>query len=102
MSYSEDLRKKVVDYLLDGHTQASAQSVFKIGITTIKSWKKQYLETGCLKNKPLNRSFKKIDPVKLSAYVDEHPDAYLREIAEAFSCSIEAIRKAIERQKITL
>ena len=30
------------------------------------------------------RSFKKINPEKLRAYVKDKPDAYLREIAEAF------------------
>ena len=66
---------KVVEYLGEGHTQASAKAVFKVGLTTIKRWKKQYKETGSLANKPLSRSFRKLDPEKLKAYVREHPDA---------------------------
>ena len=31
----------------------------------------------------------------------EHPDAYLRKIAEAFKCCQTAIRKALKRLKIT-
>jgi transposase len=102
MSYSEDLRKKVIDYIHSGHTQKSAQNVFKIGSTTIKRWLKQFKETGSLKNKPLNRSHKKINPDTLFEYVTKHPDAYLREIAEHFNCSGEGIRKALKRLKITL
>ena len=101
MGYSEDLRKKVVEYLLEGHTQGNANNVFKIGLTTIKRWKKQYEETGSLKNKPLNRTFKKLDPEKLTAYVKEHPDAYLREIGEVFGCTDDAVRLALIKLKIT-
>ena len=79
----------------------SAKEVFKVGLTAMKRWKKQYSETGNLANKPLHRSHKKIDPAKLSAYVKEHPDAYLREIAEVFGCTEEAVRQALVRLNIT-
>ena len=101
MAYSEDLRKRVIAYLAEGHTQASAQKVFKIGLTTIKGWKKQYAETGSLKNKPLNRKYRKLDPEKLSAYVKEHPDAYLREIGDVFGVTDDAVRLALIKMKIT-
>ena len=45
--------------------------------------------------------FKKIDPDKLKKYIEEHPDAYLREIAEEFGCSVNAVSKALKRLKIT-
>ena len=101
MAYSEDLRRKVIEYLGEGHTQESAKAVYKIGLTTIKRWKKQYEETGSLANKELHRSFKKLDPEKLSAYVKEHPDAYLWEIGEAFSCTDDAVRLALIKLRIT-
>lgn len=101
MAYSEDLRKKVIEYLEAGHTLESAKKVFGLGLTTMKEWKKQYAETGNLQRKPLNRTFKKLDPEKLSAYVKEHPDAYLREIAEDFGCTDEAVRQVLIKLKIT-
>ena len=101
MAYSEDLRKRVIAYLAEGHTQASAQKEFKIGLTTIKGWKKRYAETGSLKNKPLNRKYRKLDPEKLSAYVKEHPDAYLREIGDVFGVTDDAVRLALNKMKIT-
>jgi len=101
MAYSEDIRKRVIAYLEEGHTQESAKVVFKVGLTAIKRWRKQYRETGNLSNKPLRRGHKKIDPVKLSAYVKEHPDAYLREMAKVFGCTGEAVRRALIRLKIT-
>ena len=54
------------------------------------SWKKE-----------LHRSFRKIDPEKLKAYVAEHPDAYQSEMAEAFGCSESGIRNALGAYKIT-
>jgi hypothetical protein len=50
--------------------------------------------------KPL-RTFKKLDPEKLKAYVAEHPDAYLQEIGDAFGCSDTAVMKALKRLGIT-
>lgn len=101
MAYSEDLRKKVIEYLAEGHTQESAKKVFKVGLSAIKRWKKQYSETGSLAKKKVSRSFKKIEPEKLSSYVKEHPDAYLREIAEVFGCTDVAVLYALRKLKIT-
>lgn len=101
MSYSKDLRERVVKYRLEGHALKETSSVFRVGQSTIMKWVKKYQETGDLSNKPLNRSFKKIDPEKLKAYIGEHPDAYQKEIAEAFGCSATAIGKALKRLGIT-
>jgi len=52
--------------------------------------------------KELHRGFRKIDPEKLKAYVEEHPDAYQSEMAEAFGCSESGIRDALRWCKITI
>jgi len=101
MAYDEKYRKRVMEYIAEGHTLEEAHKVFKVGITTIKEWKKLQAETGGLLKRELNRGFKKIDPEKLKAYNDEHPDAYLKEIAEEFECDESAIRKALRKLKIT-
>ena len=101
MAYSEDLRERVLAYLSEGHTQENARKVFKVGRSTMRRWKKQLNEQGHLKNKPLNRSFRKIDPEKLATYIKEQPDAYLREMAEIFNCTLEAVRQALKKLKIT-
>jgi transposase len=101
MSYSIDFRKKVMEYLDAGHTFREARETFRISMTAINAWRKKYKETGEIKDKPLRRHFKKLDPEKLKAYVSEHPDAYLKEIGEAFACSDTAVRKAFKRLGIT-
>ena len=101
MSYSKDLREKAVNYYMSGHTLKETKEVFGTGINTISQWVKKYKETGDLSNKPLNRGFKKIDPEKLVLFIEKNPDAFLKEIAEEFGCSIEAVRKAMKKLKIT-
>ena len=75
--------------------------MFKVSRSTIQKWEKQLKETGNLGKKELHRDFRKIDPEKLRAYVAEHPDAYQREMAEAFGCSPSGIRDALQRCQIT-
>ncbi len=101
MSYSEKYRKRVVEYRKEGHTLEETHNTFKVSISTIREWEKRYREEGNLKPKTPKRSFKKIDPEKLKAYIENHPDAYQREAAEEFNCTARAIGKALKRLKIT-
>jgi len=91
-----------MEYLEEGHTWAQAQATFKISTTAINSWRQKYKETGEIKDAPMPpRKPKKLDPEKLKAYMEEHPDAYLKEIGEAFGCSDTAVRKALRRLGMT-
>ena len=63
---------------------------------------KQQRETGNVDRKPMKRSWRKIDPEKLKAYIKERPDAFFHEIALEFGSTGEGIRKACRRHKITI
>jgi len=101
MAYDVKFREKVLKYLGKGHTIEEAHQVFEVGTTTIKAWKNLLKETGKLEKRPLERKPFKICPEKLMAYISEHPDSYLREIAEVFNCTDAAIFYAMKRLKIT-
>ena len=101
MSYSTDYRKRTLEYRQAGHTLEETHQVFKVSKTTIREWEKRLKETGNLEKDELHRSFRKIDPEKLKAYVAEYPDAYQSEMAGAFGCSESGIRDALRRNKIT-
>jgi len=101
MSYSIDLRKKVMEYLESGHSQREAQKVFQIGLSAINRWRQRYEKTGKLEDKKPCRSFKKLDPEELEEYVAKHPEAYLKEIGEAFGCTETSVRRAFRRLGIT-
>jgi len=102
MAKSIDFRKRVLEYYRDeGHTIRETASVFKISKTTIESWEVLLAETGSLEKRPPNRKFKKIDPEKLKAYVNEHVSDTLSEIAEHFDCTVHAVDQALRKHKIT-
>lgn len=101
MSYPVEYRERTIEYRKEGHTLEETHRVFKVSISSIRKWEKQKEEKGHLEKKPLNRSFKKIDPEKLKKFVEEHPDAYLKEIAEEFNCTDTAVYLALRRLKIT-
>jgi transposase len=101
MAYSVDYRKRVLEFIEEGHTQTEAQKVFKVGSTTIKEWKKLLSETGDLAKRPLEREARTYPSDKLCAYMKEHPEALLKEIAEHFGGSIPGAADALKREKIT-
>jgi transposase len=101
MSYPTIFRKRTIEYRQSGHTLKETSKAFKVSISAIEEWEKKLKERGNLENKALSRPHKKIDPEKLRAYVEEHPDAYQREMAEEFDCSVTAIQKALKRIGIT-
>ena len=64
-------------------------------------WQKQYTEPGSLENKPLERTWRKIDPEKLRTDVQAHPDDCNNARAQRFGCSSEAIWQALQKLNIT-
>jgi transposase len=101
MAYSTDTRKMVLSYLDKGHTYEEARRELGVGISTIKEWKKLLNETGSLEKRPLERSARKFPSGELKAYVSEHPDATLGEIAEYFGGSTSGAFDALAREGIT-
>jgi len=91
-----------MEYLEEGHTQVEAQAVFKVGTTTMKAWKKLLSEKNTLEKKTLKRKARVYPSDKLCAYIKEHPQALLKEIAAHFGGSISGANEALAREKLTL
>jgi transposase len=102
MTYSYDLRVKALDYLEKDDNKVEASRIFGVTIRTLFNWVKRKKQ-GCLActNKRKRKPYK-IDGKKLQAYIENHPDSYLRELAEIFGTSTTAIFKACKKLKITL
>ena len=100
MAYSVELRKKVMEYLSAGHTQREASGVFHISLNTVNKWSQRYQKTGKLADEKPYRTFRKLDPEKLEAYMEAHSDAYLKEIGVVFGCTDMRVHKALKRLKI--
>ena len=101
MSYTTKFREEVKKFIDEGNAISATAAQFSIGETTIKRWKKLKKETGSLEKRPLNRTFKKLDPEKLIAFLEENPDAYQREVAEHFGVVQNSIFEALKRLGIS-
>lgn len=101
MIYDKEYRRRALEYWGEGHTRKETADVFKVNPSTLQRWKSRLNETGNLETQKGVRPWKKIDPVRLKEYLEQHPDAYLKEIAKEFDCSHNAIFKALRRLKIS-
>ena len=100
MSYEVAFRKRILKCFDEGKSMAEIARLFDISVSSIKRWRKKQ-ESGSLKDPVRKRSFQKIDPAKLEAYVLEHPDAYLSEIAEVFQCATSSVHAALAKLGFT-
>jgi len=101
MAYSEDYRKRTIEYYHEGHTQKEVFAAFKVYPRTIRDWKARMKAGSLNPSYPKTRRPRKLPPIELNSYLDQHPDAFLNEIGEHFNCSAEAVRKALKKLKIT-
>ena len=101
--YSNDLRERALVYKDANHTQVETCEIFQISRSALTQWLKLRRETGTfeLKARPIRQRNRKIGETALKTYLEEHPDAYLREIAEEFDVSMSAISQACRRYGIT-
>jgi transposase len=100
MAFSKDYRERAVAYKDEGHTFKELKEAFKIPSVTYYLWKKN-ITSGYYDEKVKQVRKGKIDKDKLKELVLEKPDLYLREYAEEFSCTPEAIAKAFRAMNIT-
>lgn len=101
MAYSKDLKLRAVGYVKEGHNMNQTAAIFKVHICTVIRWVKQYEKTGDVENKVRKPVNKKINPEQLIAYVQDHPDAYLKEIAQQFCCCPAAVLRRLRKLGIT-
>ena len=101
MSYDKKFRECVMSHIDAGENREKVRVMFKLGKNTIREWEKLRIETGKLENRPLKRSFRKIDPEKLRADVKEHPDDFDEERAARFNCSRTGIQSSRKKHNIT-
>lgn len=101
MAYSDDYRKRAIEYKDSGHTFGELREAFKIPARTYYDWKQKFAD-GYYDTKVKRIRRRKIDREKLRQAVAEKPDAYLRELAEQFSCTAVAVFHMLKKLGITL
>ncbi|MGT2965380.1 IS630 transposase-related protein [Streptococcus acidominimus] len=101
MVYGIDFRRRVMSYVKAGHSTQETCTLFGISRNTLYRWEKQLADTGFLACQPRVRKPFKIPLDELQAYIEAHPDAFLREIAEHFDCTIPSVWAALKKCGIT-
>ena len=98
MSYSEDLRRRVVDYVRRGGSKAEAARRFDISLWCVKDWVKRGDDLTA--GKPGSKGSHKLDWQALQAALEKRDDATLEELAKQFNVSHNAVWYALKRLKI--
>ena len=96
MTYSIDLRKKVLKYIELGGKKKEAARIFSLNRDTIYKW----LKRSNLQPTPRKTWQHKINKSDLVQYVNKNPDLILREYAEEFNVTVNAISKAFRALNI--
>jgi putative transposase len=97
MTYSVDLRERVVAFCREGGSKTEAAKRFGIHRQTIYGW----LRAKSLEPKKHGRRKRKLDWDALRKDIDAHPDRLLKERAEAFGVAVNAIWYAMQEMKIS-
>jgi len=97
MSYSIDMRERVVAYVGSGGDQVEASRLFGVSRKTIYLW----LHRETLAPSGRTRRAHKIDPVRLAADVQSRPFVLLRERCVAFGSTPSGMWRALRRLKVT-
>jgi transposase len=102
MSYSVDLKSRVINYVLSGKSRKSASEVFDIHYNTVKKWVKKFQETGeyAPQTKRPSRP-RKLDREALRQEVQSAPDAFQSEHASRFGVSQSTISKTLAKMGLT-
>ena len=102
MAYSKNFRERVLAHIDEGHNKSQAGRIFNVAVTTIDDWIVLQRETGSVAKRELHRLARKYDGEKLTALVEENPDATLRELAAEFEGgTITGVAKALTKLTIT-
>src|ERR1035438_1596442 len=100
-AYALDLRERVVKFIQGGGSKAEAARRFALARSSVY----RYLEAakkGVLPPKTSWGTWRKLDPEKLRAHVQEHPDATLKEIQQVFGVSHHAVWVRLGKLGFTL
>ena len=94
MSYSEDLRERVINFVRDGGSKTEAAKRFSVSRATIYIWLK--LEN-LSPQKTGPKGHTKLQTEKLKELIIEKPDAYLDELAVELNVSAFTVAYGLQR-----
>jgi putative transposase len=99
VSYSEDLRQRVVDFVREGGSKVEASRLFNVSRWCVYDWLKRENDLAGEKTGP--KGCWKLDTAKLVKLVEENPEAYLSELAEELGTGISTVWYRLNSLKIS-
>ena len=96
MTYSLDLREKVISFISDGGSKSEAMRIFQLSRDTIYRW----INAEDLRPKEHGQRHRKIDKEALRKHVEEYPDMYLRERADIFDVHLSSMGHMLKKLNI--
>jgi len=84
---SEDLRRRVVEYVSKGENYAIAAKKFEVSYSSVHRWYNEYKKTGGYKPKPYPGKKAMLSNNEFINYVSSHPNATLLQIGSHFCMS---------------
>lgn len=97
MTYSLDLRKRVVDFVVAGGSKAEASRRYEVSLWCVNDWCRRKNLTPA----PQHGRKRKLDWTSLAKHIQENPDALLRERAQYFEVHTSAIGYAQKQMNLT-
>lgn len=98
MTYSTDLRKRVVEFVSKGGSKLEASQRFGVSRWCVYDWiNRKTLEA----DKQGSPGPWKLDPEELKAHVEKYPDAYQHERAAALGVSRHVVLYGLKRLKLS-
>lgn len=97
MTYSVDLRKKVLKFVQNGGSKAEASRLFGVARSCVYDW----LSRKDLRPKKQGRRKRKLDWAALERHIEEHPDLLLRERAAHFGVRMYSLQYACTQMRIS-
>jgi len=97
MTYSIDLRSRVVAYVRGGGSKAEAARKYQVSRVAVYDWLSREDLSPCQRGV---RRHRKIDRTALAADVARHPDHLLKERAARFGVHISSIAYQLEQLKL--
>jgi transposase len=101
MAYSKDYRKRALELLGEGQSCRAVSETLGIDRKTLYTWKKRNEEGQLGASYPKRRGAYRINEAAIKAHLEEHPDAYLAELAVVAGGSTHGVRHALKRMGIT-
>jgi len=97
MSYSLDLRERVIEFVENGEGVSKASKIYKVSRATIYRW----LGRESLEPTVVKRRQRKLDWEALRKDVEENPETKLKDRAQKFGVRASAIWYALKKMDIT-